>query len=168
MNYELQLAELQEKDYHYVKKIYDYYVENTTATFNTKPVPLSELKENIACGHAKYKSFLILYNNKTCGFCYLSHYNKRQAYDRTAEITLYLEPKSTSKGIGKLCLEKLKKLAPQLGIVVLVAIITAENTTSIKLFEKCGFEKCAHFKKVGEKFKRILDVVAYQLILNEE
>jgi phosphinothricin acetyltransferase len=50
---------------------------------------------------------------------------------------------------------------------VLVGVITAENKQSVSLFEKCGFEKCAHYRKVGEKFNRLLDVVAYQKILDE-
>ncbi len=53
------------------------------------------------------------------------------------------------------------------GISVLVGVITAENKKSALLFEKCGFEKCAHYRKVGEKFNRLLDVVAYQKILDE-
>jgi len=35
----------------------------------------------------------------------------------------------------------------------------------IKLFEKCGFEKCGHYKEVGEKFDKILDVVSYEKLL---
>ena len=47
-----------------------------------------------------------------------------------------------------------------------MGIITAENESSVKLFERMGYEKCGHFKQVGEKFGRILDVVAYQKLLN--
>jgi len=54
-----------------------------------------------------------------------------------------------------------------LGITVLVGIIREENKTSIRLFENCGLEKCAHFKEVGKNFNRVLDVVSYQLILGE-
>jgi phosphinothricin acetyltransferase len=33
---------------------------------------------------------------------------------------------------------------------------------SIKLFQKLGYEKCAHFKRVGEKWGRVIDVVFFQ------
>lgn len=163
----LEWIDLQVSDYPAVKKIYDYYVINTTVTFSTQKVSLSELKQTIPVCHPKYKSFIIKNKSTVCGFCYLSQYRKRQTYDRTAEITVYLKPECVGKGIGKQTLEKMENVALANGIHVLVAVITAENRQSIQLFEKCGFEKCAHYRKVGEKFNRLLDVVAYQKILNE-
>ena len=165
MNFEW--IDLKDSDYPDVKEIYDYYVVNTTVTFSTQKISLAELKETIPAGHPKYKSFIIKSNGIVCGFCYLSQYKKRQAYDRTAEISVYLKPEFTGKGAGKQILEKMETVARANGISVMVGIVTAENTQSVRLFEKCGFEKCAHYKKVGEKFNRILDVVAYQKILDE-
>lgn len=159
--------ELQEQDFQVVKEIYDYYVLNTTVTFSTQKVSLAELKETIPVGHPKYKSYLIKTNGIVCGFCYLSQYKKRQAYDRTAEISVYLKPEFIGLGIGKQTLAKMETVARENGISVLIGIITAENHQSVGLFEKCGFEKCGHFIKVGEKFGRILDVVAVQKFLDE-
>ncbi len=53
-------------------------------------------------GHPKYRSFLISESNIPCGFVYLSQFRKREAYDRTAEITVYLKPEYAGKGIGNL------------------------------------------------------------------
>ena len=97
-----------------------------------------------------------------CGYCYLSPYKKRQAYDRTAEITVYLKKEFTGRGIGRLALQRLEKEARPTFIKVLMGIITADNIQSIQLFIREGYEKCAHFKEVGEKFGKILDVVAFQ------
>jgi L-amino acid N-acyltransferase YncA len=163
----LEWIELQEKDYLTVKEIYDYYVLNSTATFATSEISLFDLKETILTGHPKYKSYIIKADGSICGYCYLSQYKKRQAYDRTAEISVYLKHEFAGKGIGKQTLEKLEIVARENGISVLIGIITAENQQSVLLFENCGFEKCAHFRKVGEKFGRLLDVVAYQKILHE-
>ena len=158
---------LQDKDYPFVKEIYDYYVVNTTVSFATNKISLAELRKTIQTGHPKYKSFLIKVNSEICGFCYFSKYRKRQAYDRTAEISVYLKPGFLGKGVGKLTLQKMETVARENKISVLIGVITAENHQSVGLFEKCGYEKCAHFRKVGEKFNRILDVVAFQKILDE-
>ena len=163
----IELIDLQEKDYTIVKEIYDWYVINTTVTFGTEPISIQELKETIFTIHPKYRSYLIKKDKELTGFCYFSPHRKRKAYDRTAEISVYLKPEFAGKGIGREVLEKLKSIARDNGISVLIGIITAENYQSIALFEKCGFEKCAHFKKVGEKFNRLLDVVAMQKILDE-
>jgi L-amino acid N-acyltransferase YncA len=163
----LKLIDLKESDFNLVKEIYDYYILNSTATFHKALISIVELKSVILISHPKYKSFLIDYKGETCGYCYISQYKNRQAYDRTAEITIYLKPEYSGKGIGEETLKLLETVAKNNEICVLIGIITGENQASIGLFEKCGYEKCAHFKKVGEKFDRLLDVVAYQKIINE-
>ncbi len=164
----VKLIDLKEGDFNLVKEIYDYYIINSTATFHTDLISIEELKSIILTTHPKYKSFLIDYGGKTCGYCYISQYKRRQAYDRTAEITIYLKPEYSGKGIGKESLDKLEKIARSNNICVLIGIIAGDNQASIKLFEKCGYEKCAHFKKVGQKFNKILDVVAYQKLIDEQ
>lgn len=161
----LKLKPLIHSDFDFVKEVYDHYILNSTATFHTEKITIDELKEAILTDHPIYKSFLIQNDDVVCGFCYISQYKKRQAYDRTAEVTVYLHPDFHGKGIGVRTLKMLEDEAMKVKLSVLMGIITGENDASIRLFEKCGYEKCAHFKQVGEKFGRVLDVVAYQKIL---
>ncbi|MCW3807099.1 GNAT family N-acetyltransferase [Plebeiibacterium marinum] len=149
-----------------IRDIYNYYIINSTATFHTEEIGIDDVKNIIPLSHPKYKSYLIKNNNEVCGYAYLGCYKPRQAYDRTAEVTIYLKPGMGGKGIGKTVLKQIEPLAKEKDIKVLLGIITGENTASIRLFEKCGYEKCAHFRQVGEKFGRILDVVAYEKILD--
>jgi L-amino acid N-acyltransferase YncA len=159
---DLKFIPVKESDFGIIKEIYDYYILNSYATFHTEPISISELKEFIFINHPIYQSFIINKNNTLAGYCYLTVYKKRQAYNRTAEITLYLKPEFCNKGIGKIALSYLENIAKQKPIKVLIGIISGINTGSIKLFEKSGYTKCAHFSEVGEKFGQILDVVAYQ------
>ncbi len=161
----IEFFDLKEEDLLIVKEIYDYYILNSTATFHTEPITVGELKEFMLIGHPKYKSFLIYCDGQLCGYCYFSWYKKRQAYDRTAEVTLYLKPEFHGKGIGQIVLTELEQIALDAGIKNLLGIITGENSASIALFEKCGYTNCANFRQVGEKFGRLLDVVAYQKII---
>jgi phosphinothricin acetyltransferase len=161
----IHFVDLTESDFDLIKDIYDYYIENTTTTYFTEKILIGQLKEFIPVNHKKYKSFLIRFDDEPCGFCYFTQYKKRQAYDRTSEISLYLKPGYTGRGIGKEALKHLEKVAKKNGISVLIGIISGDNENSIKLFEKCGYEKCAHYKQIGEKFNKILDVVSYQKII---
>ncbi|MEP6736468.1 MAG: N-acetyltransferase family protein [Chryseolinea sp.] len=160
----VELIDLKEDDFETVKEIYDYYVLNSTATFHTERVSVSELKEKILVGHPKYKSYLIKCDGLVSGYCYISQYNRRQAYDRTAEISLYLKSASRGKGIGRQAIHQLEGIAIDLGIVVILGIISGDNSQSIRLFEGCGYEKCGHLKELGVKFGRIIDVLIYQKI----
>ncbi|QIA08107.1 GNAT family N-acetyltransferase [Draconibacterium halophilum] len=162
----IRLEILEEKDLSLIKDIYNYYIANSTATFHTGSVIEADLKEVLPLGDKRFRSFLIYYNNEVAGYCYLGRYKNRAAYDRSAEITIYLKPEYFGKGIGREVLLQMEQKALEVGIVVLLGIITAENETSIKLFERLGYEKCGHFKQVGQKFGRILDVVAYQKLLD--
>ncbi len=163
----IKLIELTNSNFDFVKEVYDFYIQHTTSTFHTERISIEELKTVICVSHPKYKSYIIEYEGKKCGYCYISQYKKRQAYDRTAEITIYLKQEFSGKGIGIKTLNMLEEIAKNNGICVLIGTITSENNASIKLFEKCGYEKCAHFRKVGIKFNRLLDVVAYQKSINE-
>lgn len=148
-----------------VLAIYNYYVLNSTATFHTHLLNESEMREIVFFSNPKYKTFVILDGKNLCGYVLLTQYKKREAYNRTAEVTIYLNPDYTGKDIGSQALKYIEVVAKQAGVHVLIAIICGENTSSIKLFEKNGYLKCAHFKEVGEKFGRLLDVVDYQKII---
>ena len=145
-----------------VLDIYNSYVLNSTATFHIDTIEADELKRMISMGHSKYQSFAIIEKNRICGFCYLSQFRYKEAYDRTAEVTLYFHPNHTGKGYGKKVMLFLENLAKQHQVVNLIGVITEENINSVKLFEKCGYFKAAHLKKVGVKFDRALDVTWYQ------
>jgi len=161
----LEFVDLEEKHLSEVKNIYDYYILNSTATFHTDPITIAELKNVIPLADPKYKSYLLKYDGEVCGYCYIGQYKKRQAYDRTAELTIYLKPEFFGKGIGRETIKRLENIALENSICVLVGIITGNNESSIRLFEKCGYSKCAHYREVGQKFGKILDVVAYQKII---
>ncbi|MCF8715260.1 N-acetyltransferase [Joostella atrarenae] len=159
---ELSYKDIQEEELPLVKEIYDWYIANSTATFHTQPITLDELKELLYFNHHLYHSFLIYADNELAGYCFTTHFKKRQAYDRTAEVTIYLKNGFEGKGVGKKVLYFLEEKAKTNGIKNLLGIITGENTASIALFRKCGYFECANFRNVGEKFGKILDVVTYQ------
>lgn len=159
---DLTFKEISDQDFPAIKEIYDWYIANSTATFHTEPIRIDQLKEFIFINHPIYKSFLISTNNELAGYCFLTYYKNRQAYDRTAEVTIYLKVDSRGRGIGKAGMIHLEKIAKQQGLKNLIGIISGDNDGSIALFEKAGYSKCAHFRNVGEKFNKVLDVVAYQ------
>lgn len=158
----IRFEEIKEQDLPTVKLIYDWYIENSTATFHTEPIRIEQLKEFIYVDHPLYPSYLIYTDNVITGYCFLTNYKKRQAYDKTAEVTLYLKPEYCHKGIGKIALEHLELQAKLKGLKNLIAIVTGDNEESIALFEKFGYTRCAHYKNIGEKFNKVLDVIGFQ------
>jgi L-amino acid N-acyltransferase YncA len=147
-------------------KLFNYYIIHSTSVWITKKIRMKQFKEIIPVNDKKYKSYEIAAGKEFCGFCCFRQYNKRQGYDRTAELSIYLKPEFTGRGIGPQAIRFLEKQAKKAGIKVLVGSISGDNKNSIKLLKKAGYIKCGHFKKIGGKFGKVLDVVYFQKTFN--
>jgi L-amino acid N-acyltransferase YncA len=150
-----------------VMDIYNYYVINTTVSFHTEAVTLDEMRESVMKISPLYKTFVILLHGKMKGYVLLTQHKNKQAYNSSAEVTIYLKPDSIGQGIGGKALRFLEAKAKDTGFHVLVATICKENERSAELFLKNGYVQCAHFKEVGFKFGRWLDIVSYQKIITD-
>ena len=142
--------------------IYNHYILNSTATFHSGKLTRKDLEEFLFVSHPKYPSFLIKDNDDIIGYCFLTRHKKRQAYDRTADMSLYFKPEYTGKENGIIAVKFLENAAIKAGIKVLVCFTSGDNLKSISLLKKMQYKKCAHFKNIGEKSGKILDVIAYQ------
>jgi phosphinothricin acetyltransferase len=78
---------------------------------------------------------------------------------------VYVSAGVRGKGIGKLLLPPLIGAAKKLQLHTVIAGIDATNEASLKLHKSFGFEEVAHFKEVGWKFDRWLDLKFLQLIV---
>ena len=82
----------------------------------------------------------------------------------TVENSIYAAPEHRGRGVGTSILGPLLAIARSWGLHAMVAGIDATNTASLKLHAKFGFEEVAHFREVGWKFERWLDLVFLERI----
>lgn len=148
-------------------EIYNWYIANSTATFHTNPLPMSEFHSMLMSTDDVFltTSRTIRCDGVLCGYVYFAPYKKREAYRKSSEITIYLSDAYVGRGIGRLAVAEMEKIARDNGVHTLLSVICGENEGSIKLFDRCGYEKVAHMKEVGIKYGRLLDVVIYQKML---
>ncbi len=158
--------ELNEARLNEVLDIYNYYVLNTTATWHLHTLTAEEMRELVFSKNDLYRTYIIQDDTGLCGYVSLRQWKTREAYSCTAEISIYLRAECSAKGIGSVALQHIERYAKEKGIHVVIAGISGDNTSSIKLFEKNGFIKCAHYKEVGIKFGKLLDVLEYQKIIS--
>lgn len=158
--------EMKEEDLDNVLHIYSYYILNTTATFHSRLLTRDEMSEIVFFSSEKYKTFVICEEAEVCGYVLITQHKKREAYDDTAEVTIYLKPAYIGKGLGSMALKYIEEYAKIQRLHVLVATICGQNEASIRLFEKNCYSQCAHYKEVGQKFGKLLDIVAYQKIIS--
>lgn len=158
--------EMKEEYLDEVSQIYTHYVLNTTATFHSRPLKREEMSEIVFFNSKKYKTFVICEDADICGYVLITQHKNREAYDGTAEVTVYLKPAYIGKGLGSMAVKYIEEYAKKQGLHVLVATICGQNEESIRLFKNNGYSQCAHYKEVGQKFGQLLDVVAYQKIIS--
>ena len=145
--------------------IFNYYISGTTSTFYTIELTIEQFYKMLIFENSKYASFSIFENSELIGFVSLTQHKARQAYDLTGEVSVYLNQSFTGKDIGSKALEFIEKYATTNEFHVLVATICGENERSIRLFQKNSYLKCSHFKEVGRKFDRFIDVISLQKVL---
>jgi L-amino acid N-acyltransferase len=150
-----------------ILEIYNEAVLNTTATYDYEP---RALQHRITWfeDHAKqsYPVFVAVNDDgRVVGWSALNRYHDRAGYRFTSENSIYVAADWRGRGVGKLLIPPLIVAARQRGLHAILAGIDASNDASIRLHTQFGFEKVAHFKQVGFKFGRWLDVVYLELLL---
>lgn len=157
---------IKEQDLDEVMDIYLYYIKHSTATFHINPISRDEMRTLVIFEDCKYETYGIRQDDTLCGYVLLTQYKAREAYDKTAEVTIYLKHGYERCGLGSMALSFIEEIAKTKAFHSLVSLVCGENMASIRLFEKHAYIKCAHFKEVGYKFDRWLDLVCYQKILD--
>jgi L-amino acid N-acyltransferase YncA len=144
--------------------IYNHYVLETTITFEEGAVPPAEMESRL---HETLPSlpWLVWEDDAIRGFAYASKWKGRCAYRHSAEVTVYLDPESTGRGIGTRLYEALLADLRQRSFHAVIGGIALPNPASIALHKRLGFRKVAHFEQVGWKFGRWIDVGYWQLLL---
>lgn len=156
-----------ENDLPAILDIYNDAILNTTAVYDYTPHTLVMRREWFA---AKQKNgFPVLvaeHGGMVAGFASYGPFRAWAAYKYTVEHSVYVHPEFRRRGIAKQLMARLIEYAKQENVHTIVAGIDADNSVSIHLHRQLGFEQVAHFREVGYKFGRWLDLVFMQMILD--
>lgn len=145
--------------------IYNHYIAHTVITFEESPVSVADMQQRILNIQASYPWLVYEEQGMLQGYAYACKWKDRSAYKHTAEITVYLHPEYTKKGLGSILYQALIEQLAQKNIHVLLACIAIPNTASEKLHNRFGFRQVAHMREVGFKFGRWLDIGYWQKTL---
>ena len=156
-----------EADLEAILQIYNEAVLTTTASYDYEPRTLEHRKQWFRDHQAQNYPVFVAVNPEggVIGWSALNRYHDRPGYRYTTENSIYVSPAAQGQGVGKLLLPPLIQAARELGLHAIIAAIDAANDVSIRLHARFGFVQVGHFKEVGFKFDRWLDVVYMQLLL---
>lgn len=151
-----------------IAEIYNFYVLNTHHTFETEPVSFVEMQKRVGEIGENYSYLVGEENNEILAYAYAAQYKSRCAYRSSVEISIYVKNETKGKGLGTKLYEKLFEELSKTDVHAIIAGIALPNDASIRLHEKFGFEKVAHFREVGFKFYKWIDVGYWELIQNKK
>jgi phosphinothricin acetyltransferase len=148
-----------------IRDIYNYYVLTSTCTFQVEPDTEAERLEWFQEHGDRYPVLVAEVDGEVVGWGSLSPWNKRAAYARSVEASVYVRSDHQRRGVGRALLVTIIDRAQALGHHVLIGGACTEQAGSIALQESLGFERVACFRQVGYKFGRWLDVAYFQIVL---
>jgi L-amino acid N-acyltransferase YncA len=145
--------------------IFNYYITDSLAAYPEESVGY-EFFDHFLDMTRGYPAVVIKDDAETVvGFAFLHAYRSGGTFRRAAEITYFIQPDHTGKGIGTAVLRQLGLAAKEQGIETLLANISSRNEGSLRFHRKKGFEECGRFRRIGRKFGEDFDVVWMQLDL---
>jgi L-amino acid N-acyltransferase YncA len=159
---EYYIRKVTEEDKGAVINIYNYFIENSFTTYQEKPLDQSffEALKDIAIGGAFYVADTS--NKEVVGFALLKKYQNVECFKRAAEVSYFILPKHTGKGLGTKLFTHLIDDARLRGIDTLVASVSSLNEESLEFHKRIGFTECGRLTKVGKKMGMDFDVVWMQ------
>ena len=163
----IRFEKMGEGDREAVIDLFNYYVENSFAAYPEKKVPYGLFDQFLKLTEG-YPAVTVRDGesaDRVVGFAFLRPYLPLGEFQRAAEITYFIEPGYTGRGIGSRILERMIEAAGRKGIDTILANVSSLNDASRRFHERHGFTECGRFRRVAKKKGRDLDVVWMQKIL---
>ena len=155
-----------EEDFDAITAIYNHVLLNSTAIYNDVPAAGAE---RVAIWQSRrwqsYPTFVACEGGSVIGFASFGDFRSWPGYRFTVEHTVQVDVSARGRGVGSALLQELILRATALGKHVMVGGIDAENAASLRFHERLGFTRVAHFREVGFKFDRFLDLLFVQMLL---
>ncbi|MPW21255.1 GNAT family N-acetyltransferase [Paraburkholderia sp. CNPSo 3157] len=141
--------------------IYNSTVPSRQVTADLEPVSIDSRRAWFdAHGPEKRPLWVVEDEGRIIGWLSFSDFYGRPAYQRTAEVSIYLHEAARGKGLGKKLLAASLEAAPKLGIDTVLGFVFGHNEPSVRLFQSFGFTAWGTLPRVA-----VLDGVERDLVI---
>ncbi len=148
-----------------VAAIYTHYVLRTTITFNTEVRTPRQWQERFGSQvmEGRYHLLVAEVAGAVAGYVETGWFRPKAAYERSAELSVYVAPDATGHGIGSaLYGALLQRLEGDERFHRAYAIVALPNDRSVRFHERHGFTHRGTLSEAGHKFGRYLDVAYFE------
>lgn len=142
--------------------IFNYFIRHSYAAYPEKEVAPDFFERFLEMSRGYPAVVIKSADQLIIGFGLLRPFHFTESFQRAAEVTYFLLPTYTRKGIGTSLLQLFMREARTRGIDSLLANISSLNEESLSFHLKNGFRECGRLLRVGRKFGEDFDVVWMQ------
>jgi len=164
----LRVRDARESDLPEIIEIYNSTIPSRMVSADTEPVTVEQRRGWFREHDPSRRPLWVAEaDGRVIGWLSLGDFwDGRPAYHATAEVGIYVKDGYRGSGVGRRLIEEAIARAPELGIEIMTAGAFAHNGPSVKLFERFGFERWAHFPEVAELdgVKRNLVVLGLRVV----
>jgi len=150
-----------------ISAIYGHHVLNGLASFEEVPPEVEEMARRRRDILARGLTYLVVEaGGRVLGYCYAAPFRPRVGYRFSLEDSIYVNPDTVGRGIGRALLSAVLARCEELGYRQMIAVIGGSETLpSIRLHAALGFTHVGVFTGIGFKFGRWVDTVLMQRTL---
>ena len=141
--------------------IYEQYID-TPITFEYVLPTIEEFAGRIGQIGAFYPYLICEDGGQAIGYAYGHRAMERAAYQWNAQLSIYLDQNSTSKGLGKCLYAQLIDILKLQGIRNVYGCVTVPNEKSEGLHLAMGFRRLGVYHNTGYKCGKWHDVVWFE------
>ncbi|CAM3057000.1 GNAT family N-acetyltransferase [Paenibacillus sediminis] len=151
MKYDINVRDATLDDLPAIVDIYNSTIPGRMVTADTEPVTVQSRVPWFNDHSPDFRPLWVAeHEGNICGWLSFQSFYGRPAYNATAELSIYIHSDYRGAGLGHYLLNKAIETCPDLHVKTLLGFIFGHNEPSLRLFEKFGFEKWAHFPNVAE------------------
>lgn len=150
-----------------IARVYGHHVLASFASFEEVP-PDAAAMEARRSSEPRLPWLVATIEGDVVGFAYAGRHRERAAYRWDVDVSVYLDPSATGRGIGSALYARLLPEVRQLGYLRAYAGIALPNEASVRLHESFGFTPVGVYHRVGWKLGGWRDVGWWELALEDD
>ena len=146
MNQEISINEMLPSDWNRVREIFNEGIQTANATFRTEAPTWDEWDKD----HLTNCRFVAKRSGEVVGWVALTPFSTMRAFSGVVEVSIYIASSAAGMGVGSRLLHHVINASEEHNIWTIQAMIFPENSASIHLHKKFGFEEVGTRKQIGK------------------
>jgi L-amino acid N-acyltransferase len=156
-----------EADFDSILAIYNNAIATLTAVFEYQPYSPEKLREWLSSKTDAGCPVLVAdVDQRLAGFATYGTFRARPAYKYSVEHSVYVAEQARRRGVARALMQALVADARSRGFHTMIGGVVADNLPSLRFHASLGFVEVGHFREVGYKFGRWLDLKFLQLVFD--